>query len=142
MELRSLKCCIGPKLTPGLKNFEHGNACFVHLVTPSYICAPCLTLGKDHRYQVKCVPLYCCIGALTFMCGIFLDPKVEHAFSCNWRKTSVRRTTGINHKYSALLPTSLKRFLYKMSSLSSSVSHSCQSAFSSLLKGATKPNRF
>ena len=35
MELRPLKCCICPKLTPppGLKNFEHGNACFVHLVT-------------------------------------------------------------------------------------------------------------
>ena len=33
IELRPLKCCICPKLTPGLKNFEHGNACFVHLVT-------------------------------------------------------------------------------------------------------------
>ena len=33
MELRPLKCCIGPKLTPGLKNFEHGNVFFVHLVT-------------------------------------------------------------------------------------------------------------
>ena len=33
MELRPLKYCIGQKLTSGLKNFEHGNACFVHLVT-------------------------------------------------------------------------------------------------------------
>ena len=33
IELRPLKCCICPKLTPGLKNFEHENACFVHLVT-------------------------------------------------------------------------------------------------------------
>ena len=33
IELRPLKCCICPKLTPGLNNFEHGNACFVHLVT-------------------------------------------------------------------------------------------------------------
>ena len=33
MELRPLKCCICPKLTPGLKNFEHGNVCFVHFVT-------------------------------------------------------------------------------------------------------------
>ena len=33
MALRPLKYCIGRKLTPGLKNFEHGNACFVHLVT-------------------------------------------------------------------------------------------------------------
>ena len=33
MALRPLKCCIGPKLTPGLKNFEHGNVCFVHLLT-------------------------------------------------------------------------------------------------------------
>ena len=33
MELRPLKCCIGPKMTPELKNFERRNACFVHLVT-------------------------------------------------------------------------------------------------------------
>ena len=33
IELRPLKCCICPKLTPRLKNFEHENACFVHLVT-------------------------------------------------------------------------------------------------------------
>ena len=48
IELRPLKCCICPKLTPGLKNFDDENACFVHLVTLTglTICSLCiLTIG-------------------------------------------------------------------------------------------------
>ena len=33
MELRPLKCCICPKLTPRAQNFEHGMYDFFHLVT-------------------------------------------------------------------------------------------------------------